>query len=322
MRIAIIGAGAIGGWLGVRLAADGHEVDMVARGRTLDAIKDMGLRLTSGGETRTVRIAASENPAELGLQEIVFVAVKSPSLAAAAALVSPLLGPETVVVPAINGVPWWFTEGLQGPLEGRILQAVDPNGRISRAIPAARVIGCVVHASCSVKEPGHIVHHMGERLILGEPSGLSSARLGLCQAVLNDAGFDTEQSPRIQRDVWYKLWGNMTLNPVSALTGATCERILDDDLVVGFMLSIMAEAAEIGERIGCSILESGAERMMLARKLGAFKTSMLQDVEAGRPLEIDALLGAPREIAAEVGVSTPYMDGLHGLVRLFAVTHR
>lgn len=320
MRIAIIGAGAIGGWLGARLAADGHDVGMVARGRTLNAIRDAGLRLTSGGETRALKVAASDDPAELGPQEIVFIALKSPALAEAAPLVSRLLTEESIVVPAMNGVPWWFTKGLEGPLEGVMLDAVNPGGRISRAVPSTQVIGCVVHASCSVKEPGHTVHHTGNGLIVGEPAGNSSARLALCQAVLRDAGFDAEPSPRIQRDVWYKLWGNMTMNPVSALTGATGDRILDDDLIVPFMLNVMAEAAEIGSRIGCAITESGSDRMKLTRKLGAFKTSMLQDVEAGRAIEIDSLLGAPREIAAKVGVSTPYMDALHGLARLFAST--
>lgn len=320
MRIAIVGAGAIGGWLGARLAQSGQTVGVLARGATRDAIAVQGLRLTAGGETKSATVPVSDDPAALGSQDLVIVAVKGPALAGVAPLVARLLGPQTVVLPAMNGVPWWFTTGLGGPLAAQPLHTIDPDGTIARHIPADRAIGCVVHASCSGPAPGQIVHNNGNRLIIGEPDGAASRRLTTVAEVLRAASFDVEVSTRIQQDVWYKLWGNMTMNPISALTGAMTDRILDDGLVRAFALAVMAEAAEIGRRIGCPIAESGEDRMAVTRKLGAIKTSMLQDVEAGRPLEIDALLAAPREIAARVGVATPHMDALHGLTRLFAAT--
>lgn len=320
MRIAIIGAGAIGGWLGARLAGSGQTVSVLARGKTLDAIRQNGLRLTAGGETNAVRLPASDTPSELGPQDLVIVAVKGPALAAVAPVVAQMLGPETCVLPAMNGVPWWFAEGLSGPLSGQPLRSVDPDGAIARHIPPSRVIGCVVHASCSVPEPAHIVHRTGNGLIVGEPTGADTARLRAVADTLRAAKFDITVSNRIQQDIWYKLWGNMTMNPISALTGAMSDKILDDELIVAFILEVMAEASEIGRNIGCPIVQSGEDRMKVTRKLGAFKTSMLQDAEAGRPLEVDLLLAAPREIAAKAGMKTPYMDALHGLTRLFAAT--
>jgi 2-dehydropantoate 2-reductase len=320
MRIAIVGAGAIGGWLAARLARSGQDVGVLARGETLAAIRRRGLRLTFGGETQTACVAASDKPGDLGPQDLVIVAVKGPALANVAPAVAAMLGPDTSVLPAMNGVPWWFTTGLSGPFEGVPLHCVDPDGAIAAAIPPERVIGCVVHASSSVAEPGHVVHKMGNGLIVGEPSGGASPRLLETFEALRGAGFDVTVSKRIQQDVWYKLWGNMTMNPISALTGATTDRILDDPLLVEFTLAVMAEAKEVGRRIGCPIAESGEDRMKVTRKLGVFKTSMLQDAQAGRPLEIDALLAAPREIAGRAGVATPYMDALHGLIRLLAAT--
>lgn len=320
MRIAIVGVGAIGGWLGARLALSGQTVSAFARGETLRAIRQNGLRLTANGETKAVKISASDRASDLGPQDLVILAVKGPALAAVAPAVAELLGPETVVLPAINGVPWWFPDGLAGPLAGQQLRSVDPDGVIANHIPASRVIGCVVHASCATTAPGHVVHNMGNGLIVGEPSGKNTARLDMLAQTLRGAKFDVTVSDRIQQAIWYKLWGNMTMNPISALTGALADRILDDELMSTFILAIMAEAAEVGRRIGCPIAESGEDRMKVTRRLGAFKTSMLQDVEAGRPLEIDALLAAPREIATKAGVKTPYMDALHGLARVFAAT--
>jgi 2-dehydropantoate 2-reductase len=316
MRIAIVGAGAIGAWLGVRLAGAEHAISVLARGRTLDAIRRDGLALTANGETVRCKVVASDDAKALGGQDLVVIAVKGPALPAVAPAVAQLCHADTAVLPAMNGVCWWFTEGLEGPLAGTRLAAADPDGRIAEAIPPARVIGCVVHSSCSLEGPGHAVLTGGNRLIIGEPKGHESARL----AQLRDAlgGIQVETSARIHRDVWYKLWGNMTMNPISALTGALTDGIVGDPLVTNFVLAVMAEAKEIGARIGCPITESGEDRLKLTRRLGGIKTSMLQDVEAGRPLEIDALLAAPREIAARVGVSTPNIDALYGLVRLFA----
>jgi 2-dehydropantoate 2-reductase len=317
MRIAIVGAGAIGGWLAARLAQTSADVSVLARGRTHEAIKHDGLVLTENGKTVVARIHASDGPESLGEQDLVIVAVKGHALAGVAPAIARLLGPDTAVLPAMNGVGWWFSHGLGGTLDGMAMSAVDPDGAIARHIPPSRVIGCAVHASSSVAEPGLIAHTHGNRLIIGEPDRSESARLARAADALRAAGLDVTVSRRIQQDVWYKLWGNMTMNPISALTGATGDLILGDALVTKLILSVMAEAKEVGARIGCPIAESGEDRMAVTRRLGRFKTSMLQDVEAGRALEIDALLAAPREIAQKAGVATPHMDALHGLIRLF-----
>ena len=318
MKIAIVGAGAIGGWLGVHLAKAGEEISVFAHGETMAAIRRDGLKLTEGGNTASVSVKASENAAELGTQNLIIIAVKGPSLAAVAPAVGAMLGLDTIVLPAMNGVPWWFTHGLQGEAADMPLRSVDPGGAIATAIPTRHVIGCVVHASASSAAPGHSIHTANNRLIIGELDGEISARLSIIADVLRKAGMAPEESPQIRQAIWYKLWGNMTMNPISALTRATTDRILGDPLVAAFALSVMNEAKEIGARIGCPIAESGEDRMNVTRKLGTIKTSMLQDVEAGRTLEIDALLAAPREIAGKIGIATPAMNALHGLVRLMA----
>lgn len=320
MNIGIVGAGAIGGWIGAKLAAKGHAVSVYARGATLEAVRADGLGLREGGRVSRAEVKASDDAATLGRQDLVVVAVKGPALSAIAPAVRAMTAEDTVVVPAMNGVPWWFFSGFGGPLEGLQLTSVDPDGTTAANIAAERVLGCVVHASCTLEAPGLVAHQKGERLILGEPAGGGSARLEQVAGVLGDAGFEVELSPQIQRDIWYKLWGNMTMNPVSALTGATCDRILDDELVRGFVQAVMGEAREIGARIGCPIAETVEDRCQVTRKLGAFRTSMLQDAQALRPLEIDALLSAPREIAGRLGLETPSLDALLGLVRLFART--
>jgi 2-dehydropantoate 2-reductase len=318
VKICVVGAGAIGTFLGTHLGRTGAEVSALARGATAAALRADGFRLEEGGATLTAPVRVAEDTRALGAQDLVIIAVKGPSLPAVAPQVGPLLGPETVVLPAINGVPWWFFHGLGGWHEGAAVRAVDPDGRVAAAIPVRHVIGCVVHATCSVLEPGRGRHGVGRGLIVGEPSGAVSARVSALAGRLDAAGFETTVSKRIQADVWYKLWGNMTMNPMSALTGATCDRLLDDPLLDRFTLAIMAEAAAIGEKIGCPIRQSGEERNAVTRKLGAFKTSMLQDVEAGKPLEIDALLTAVSEIGGRVGVATPSTDALLGLTRVFA----
>ena len=216
----------------------------------------------------------------------------------------------------MNGVPWWFSGGIDA-LGARPLESVDPGGVIARAIPTTRVVGCVVHAAVSAAAPGIAVHRMGRGLIIGEPQGRDSARVQQLAALFHRAGFEVRTSARIRYDIWYKLWGNMTMNPVSALTGATLDRVLDDELVRAFCSAAMREAAAVGARIGCDVHESPEDRHAVTRKLGAARTSMLQDVEALRPLELDALVGAVREIGARVGVATPTIDALFGLTRLF-----
>jgi 2-dehydropantoate 2-reductase len=218
----------------------------------------------------------------------------------------------------MNGVPWWFFDGMPGPCAGLALRTLDPAGAIAAAIPIRHVVGCVVHASCLNAGPG-VVHHVKDRrLIVGEPAGGTSTRAERLARDLSAAGFECRVSARIQQDVWYKLWGNMTINPVSAFTGVTVDRILADPDAIGFCKRVMEEAKRVGDAIGCPIAETAEDRIEIAHKLGAFKTSMLQDVEAGKPVEIDALLTAVREIAQHVGVATPSLDALLGLSRVFA----
>lgn len=321
MRIGIVGAGAIGGWLGTRLAWAGAEVSVLARGATLEALATRGWALELAGETITARVRASADPAELGPQDILIVALKGPALGAVAPTLSPMIGPRTVIAPAMNGAPWWFLLGGGGDLGPTRLASVDPDGRIAEALPFDRVLGCVVHASVFNDGPGRITHKAGNRLILGEPTGGPSPRLTEVAGVLRSAGLDIEESPSVRFDIWYKLWGNMTINPISTITGATADRVLDDPLVTAFVLRIMAEAQAIGARIGCPIAERGEDRNQVTRRLGAFKTSMLQDAEAGHPVELDQLVAAPREIAGHLGLETPNLDALLGLSRLFARSH-
>ena len=315
--ICIYGAGAIGGWIGASLAAQGAAVSLVARGATLTALQQ-GLRLREGASERTYSVRAVAEPAELGVQDLVVLAVKAPALAEVARHIGPLLGPDTVVLTAMNGVPWWFFQGFGGALAGTRLMTVDPTGAIAAALPAAQVIGAVVHASCALDAPGVVRHHFGRGLILGEPSGAASPRLQALAALLSAAGFEASVSAQIQRDIWYKLWGNMTVNPISALTGATTDLILDDPLLRDFISGVMLEAREIGVRLGIPISQQPEDRHAVTRKLGAFKTSMLQDVEAGKPVELDALVGVVRELGQLTGVATPLTDALLGLARVQA----
>jgi len=319
MKTCIYGAGAIGGWIGVRLAQAGCEVSVVARGATLAALRRDGLSLVSGGERNSVPVTASADPRELGVQQLVVVAVKAPSLVSVAQHIAPLLGPDTRVLVAMNGVPWWFLDGgFGGALTGTRLAAVDPDGVIAAGIPSRLVIGGVVHASCSLDAPGVVRHHFGARIIVGEPSGDATPRVQQLAALLGGAGIEAPVSNQIQRDIWFKLWGNMTVNPISALTGVTTDLIMGDELVLGFITSVMLEAKEIGARIGIDITDQPSDRHAVTRKLGAFKTSMLQDVEAGRAVELDALVGAVRELGQLTGVATPFTDALLGLARLQA----
>jgi 2-dehydropantoate 2-reductase len=313
MKVCVAGLGAVGGFVAARLALAGHEVSALARGATLAAVRERGLGLTtSQGERRVARIVVASSAAELPMTELLIVAFKGAAFAADARQLAPLIGPQTIVLPMMNGVPWWFLK----PDDAKPLASVDPHGHIAATVPLAQTLGAVVHLTCVGTAPGEIKHGFGERLIVGEPAGPTSERVELVAAVLESAGFQAERSADIRRDIWFKLWGNMTTNPVSALTGAACDAILDDDLVRAFMARGMAEAAAIGARIGCPIEQTPEARMAVTRQLGAFKTSMLVDAEHGRALELDALVGAVREIGARVGVATPNIDALHGLARL------
>jgi 2-dehydropantoate 2-reductase len=318
MKVCIYGAGAIGGWIGSGLARAGCSVSVVARGATLDALQLHGLRVKQGRQVASQAVASSAMPAELGVQDLVVLAVKAPSLAEVALQIAPLLGPDTVVLTAMNGVPWWFLQGFGGALAGTRLTSVDPEGVLAQALPVQQIIGCVVHASCSLDEPGLVHHHFGNKLILGEPSGEKTGRVLQLAALLEKAGFEAPVSEQIQKDIWFKLWGNMTVNPISALTGATTDLIMNDELVRGFISRVMLEAKEIGARIGIPIEQQPEDRHQITRKLGAFKTSMLQDAEGGKSLELDALVTAVKELGQLTGVETPFTDALLGLSRLQA----
>jgi 2-dehydropantoate 2-reductase len=312
--------------LATRLAEAGHAVAGVARGATLAAIRAQGGVVLVRGERRSLHpIEVDEDPTRLPPADLVILALKGPALVQAAASLAPLWREGTPVLPAMNGVPWWFmAPGLSGQAPPLALTSVDPGGVLGRVLPATQVVGAVVHLTCACPAPGTVRHGFGERLIVGEPFPSAAAgddaspRLGRILQALTRAGFKAEASSDIRRDVWYKLWGNMTMNPVSALTGATADRILDDPLLRDFMARAMDEASEVGRRIGCPIEQSAADRMVVTRQLGAFKTSMLQDAEAGRPLELDALVDAVREIGRHVGVATPWIDALFGLARTMA----
>jgi 2-dehydropantoate 2-reductase len=321
MKVCIYGAGAIGGWMGVKLARAGCDVSVVARGATLEAVRQHGLRLKEGEKTSAAPVRASASPAELGVQDVVVIAVKAQAMPEVAMCIAPLLGPQTIVLAAMNGVPWWFFEGFGGEFAGTRLKAVDPEGTIARAIPAKHIVGCVVHASCTVEAPGVVRHVFGNRLIIGEPSGGASTRAGDVGALLAKAGFEVDISPQIQKDAWYKLWGNMSTNPISAITGATTDKILADDLVREFTSRVMLEAREIGARIGVPIEQMPEDRHQVTRKLGAFRTSMLQDVDAGKSVELDAIVTVVRELGQLTGVPTPFTDALLGLARLHARVH-
>jgi 2-dehydropantoate 2-reductase len=321
MKVGLVGAGAIGCWLGARLAHQTHTpvtLSVLARGESLQAIQAHGVRLSIAGQTLQAPVHASDKAAELGVQDLVLVALKAPALSEVAAQLIPLLGPHTVVLTAMNGVPWWFLQGLSAAAGNTRLQTIDPEGVIDRAISPTQVLGCVVHASCALLGRGHAKHHFGNGLIVGEPMGGRSDRAERTVALLCAAGFEATLSTHIQKDIWYKLWGNMTVNPISAMTGATTDQVLADPLVRAFMSRVMLEAQSIGARLGLPIDQQPEDRHAITAKLGAFKSSMLQDVEARRVVELDALVSAVRELGQRTGVDTPFTDALLGLSRLHA----
>ncbi len=310
MNICVVGAGAIGGWIAARLALAGNDVSVIARGATRHAIETGGLLLTDKGDTRCVAVATVDDPAALGIQDLLVLSVKAPSLPEVAASLEPLVGPQTQIIPMLNGVPWWFTSDP--------LWSVDPEVTIADALPVEQVAGCVVHASCYRSAPNHVVVKHAEKLILGEPDGGSSERIERLCTLFRNGGIASEASDNVRRAIWYKLWGNATINPLSALTRSTADKLLDDADIRALMAEAMDELAAVGAKIGCPISETAQDRMAVTARLGAFKSSMLQDVEALRPIELEALLGAPREIARRTGVPTPQLDRLYALTRLMA----
>jgi 2-dehydropantoate 2-reductase len=314
MKAAVLGAGAIGGWLAAALAEAGVATSVVARGASLAAIRGQGLRLARDGVEKSYAVSAG--PAtELGAQDVVIVATKAQDVARALPDLLPLLGSDTMVVSALNGVPWWFTQQFPGPLNDCVLESVDPAGAVARAIAPQRTVGCVVHASTARTAPGCIRVNKADKLIFGEPGGIVSDRVRWLAETFARSGITTVASDNIRLDTWAKLWGNMNMNPISALTRATTGRMLGDPEIRELCLRMMEEMAAAGARIGLPFAMSAADRMAVTLKLGDFRTSMLNDLENGAPLEYEPQLGAVVEIARRAGTPAPFCAAVLGLVR-------
>ncbi len=320
MKICIFGAGAIGGVMAGWITKAGHDVSMVARGASLDAIRSKGLRIRTNatGEILTTHPRVDSDPAKLGVQDYVIVTVKGQSLPEVARTISPLLGPDTSIVTAMNGVPWWFFDKLAYGGGKLRLESLDPGGALARAMPTERIVGCVIHCASSVPEPGLVSHNMGKKLIVGEPGGKNTGRTSRIVEAFAAAGFETITSPFIEKDFWVKLLGNVSFNPVSALTLATADRMIGDPLMKGYMISVMREVLAIGRAVGVDADIDPEARIDMARALGKFKTSMLQDMEGGKGLEIDGLLMGTLDIAKQAKVPAPFTESLLGLIRVRA----
>jgi len=319
-RVCVVGAGAIGGYLASRfVAVPGVSLTVLARGAQLAALRTNGLRIVEGGVERRFVVQVFDDPASLGVQDVLLVCLKAHALVESVAALAPLVGPETVIVPALNGVPWWFLDACGGALAGYRLASVDPRGEIARVLPPSQVLGCVLHTASAQGEPGTIHKGAGRVVILGRPAcNPDTAVEARIAALFGQTDLDLQVTPRICDEVWSKLWGNMTMNPISALTRSTCDVILDDPLTNRLTTEVMLEAARIGEALGIHLDLTPAQRSVATRRLGRFKTSMLQDLEAGRTLEVEALVGAPYEIAQLAGLQTPWLATLYGLSRQLA----
>jgi 2-dehydropantoate 2-reductase len=315
VKICIYGAGAVGGLMAAWLARSGQDVSVVARGAQLEAIRRSGLRVRSNIGIDSFRVKAHSDPRELGPQDYVLVTVKAQSLTDVAQSTGPLLGPGTSIMTAMNGVPWWFFDRLPFRNGNERLESLDPGGKLARAIPTERIVGCVIHLAASTPEPGLVSHNMGRKLIVGEPGGKNSARTKRIADALQAAGFEVIVTPAIEKEFWVKLLGNVSFNPVSALTMSTADRLIEVPGVKDYMVKIMREVLAIGRAVGVDADIDPEARIDMARALGKFKTSMLQDLEAGKPLEIDGLLAGTLEIARKAGVPAPYTDTLFGLIK-------
>ncbi len=316
MRVCIFGAGAIGGYVAAKLAAaDGVDLSLVARGPHLEAMRTKGLKLIEAGRETIHTVKAEQDPAKLGVQDYVILALKAHSVSGVVAAMQPLLGPDTAVVTAQNGVPWWYFHKLAGPHEGKRLVSVDPGNRIWDGIGPERAIGCVVYPATEVDEPGVVRHVEGDRFPLGEPSGEKSERVLALSKAMVAAGLKAPVRSDIRSDLWVKLWGNLSFNPISALTGATLAGIVGDPATRALARQMMIEAQAIGEALGVRFPVDVDRRITGAGEVGAHKTSMLQDIERGRPMEIDALVGAVAELGTFTGIATPAIDAVLALVR-------
>jgi 2-dehydropantoate 2-reductase len=315
MKVCIVGAGSIGAVLGAKLAAVGHDVSLIARGAHLDAIRRDGLKLVDHVEQRsgTFALSASSDPADFDVQDLVVIGLKAHSIAAMLPRMQSLIGVRTTVVPAINGLPWWYFYREGGPRDGMRVHALDPEGTMFAALDCAHIVGCVVHIAAEVRVPGEVHHTGGRRLILGEPDHSLSARLDAVCSALNVAGFEAKASGNIRLDVWIKLLGNLSFNPVAALTGYLMNQICADEDVLDVIRAMMQEGMAVSEHYGHRMPMTIEQRIDIARQLGAAKISMLQDLEQRRPLELAAVVGAVIELAERADIAVPVTRIVHAL---------
>jgi 2-dehydropantoate 2-reductase len=317
MRICIFGAGAIGGYMAAKLAQTGADVSIVARGPHLAAIQAKGLTLLEeGSDPVTVQVRASADPTDLGPQDYVIVTLKAHSVPPVVGAMKPLIGPDTTIVSGVNGVPWWYFHKIGGALEGTRLQSVDPGNVQWEGFGPDRVLGCVVYPAAEVSQPGTIHHIEGNRFSLGEPDGSKSDRATALSQALQAAGLKAPVRPRLRDEIWVKLWGNLSFNPISALTHATLDVLCTDPGTRNVARRMMIEAQEIAEKLGVSFPIDVERRIDGGAAVGAHRTSMLQDLDAGRPMEIDALVGSVQELGHITGTPTPTIDTVFALIAL------
>lgn len=315
MRICIYGAGAIGGYVGAQMALAGADVSLVARGPHLKAMKDNGLRLRIGGAERVARVTCTDDPAELGPQDCVFVALKAHSIPGVVDSLSTLMSNHTTLVTAVNGIPYWYFYKHGGALEGTTLESIDPGGQQWQKLRPERAIGCIVYPATEVVEPGVIQHVYGDKFPIGEPSGEKTERVEQLSALMNAAGLRAPVMDQIRDEIWLKLWGNLCFNPISALTHATLEQITNDPATRAVSKSMMLEGQAIAEHLGIKFRVDVERRINGAGAVGAHKTSMLQDLERSRPMEIDPLVTVVQELGRLTEIPTPTLDTVLALVR-------
>ncbi|MGI9315981.1 MAG: 2-dehydropantoate 2-reductase [bacterium] len=317
MKICVVGAGAIGGFMGARLAQQNHDVSLIARGPHLAAIKSNGLKLIQDGEEIVAgNVTATDDINDLGVQDIVLLALKSHQIAAVMDKLPTLIGPETVMVTLQNGVPWWYFQKLDGAYQNRVVETVDPGGVLLGGIDPDCLLGCIAYPAAIISEPGVIQHVEGIRFPVGELDGSASERAQRVSDVLTEAGFKSPVLDDIRSEIWLKLWGNLTFNPISAMTHSTLEAICQFPLTRELAATMMTEAKNVAEKLGASFRVSLERRIEGAEKVGKHKTSMLQDVEAGKPLEIDGMLGVVIELAEMTDTEIPTLKAVYACVSL------
>ena len=318
-KICIFGAGAIGGFIGARLAKAGEaEISLIARGAHLEAMQANGLRLTEAGQDHILHPRLASDARELGPQDFIILTIKSHALPSVVDALQPLIGRDTTILFAQNGLPWWYFYRHGGRFDGRHLESVDPGGRLWRSLGPERALGCVIWQAAEIAKPGHVVHVYGDRMPLGEPSGEITDRANILSGLLIKAGIKSPVKPDLRHEIWLKLWGNLSFNPVSVLTPGTLAELAQDASARRVLRAMMVEAQTVGEPLGVRFPVSVDERMDMAAKVGAHRTSMLQDFDAGRPIELDALLGVVIELAQMQGIATPALKLVYDLVRFRA----